>query len=46
MDIEAGTVKTVVKNLLEEIGKMYLRDAKSQVYEAYETLGGLQVMFW
>lgn len=31
MDIEAVTAKTGVKNLLEEIGKMYLKEKSSQV---------------
>ena len=37
MNIEALTDKTGVKNLIEELDKMYLKDESSQAYEAYET---------
>ena len=37
MNIEALTDKTGIKNLIEELDKMYLKDESSQAYEAYET---------
>lgn len=36
MEIWALTAENLAKNLLDELGKIYLKDDSSQAYEAYD----------